>query len=84
MCSFLVKGQNDSGLPLSGNEEPDDGRDDPQVFSESEDYVDFIPPSPEEEMLPAPFVLKSTRYTRIYLKGKDGIFRVGNSWYLYS
>ncbi|KAM3828337.1 recQ-like DNA helicase BLM isoform 2-T2 [Vipera latastei] len=54
-------GQNDSGLPLSGNEEPDDGRDDPQVFSESEDYVDFIPPSPEEEMLPAPFVLKSTR-----------------------
>uniref|UniRef100_A0A8C5STI6 DNA 3'-5' helicase n=1 Tax=Laticauda laticaudata TaxID=8630 RepID=A0A8C5STI6_LATLA len=55
-------GQNDSGLPLSGNEEPDDGRDDPQVFSESEDYVDFIPPSPEEEMLPALFGLKSTRH----------------------
>ncbi|XP_029139155.1 Bloom syndrome protein [Protobothrops mucrosquamatus] len=54
-------GQNDSGLPLSGNEESEDGRDDPQVFSESEDYVDFIPPSPEEEMLPASFVLKSTR-----------------------
>ncbi|ETE69437.1 Bloom syndrome protein, partial [Ophiophagus hannah] len=53
-------GQNDSGLPLSGNEEPDDGRDDPQVFSESEDYVDFIPPSPEEEVLPALFGLKST------------------------
>ncbi|XP_013931554.1 PREDICTED: Bloom syndrome protein homolog isoform X3 [Thamnophis sirtalis] len=56
------KGQNDSGLPLSGNEEPDDGRDDPQVFSETEDYVDFIPPSPEEEMLPASFGLKTTRH----------------------
>uniref|UniRef100_A0A8C6XZ99 RecQ-like DNA helicase BLM n=1 Tax=Naja naja TaxID=35670 RepID=A0A8C6XZ99_NAJNA len=55
-------GQNDSGLPLSGNEEPDDGRGDPQVFSESEDYVDFIPPSPEVEMLPASFGLKSTRH----------------------
>ncbi|XP_058012060.1 recQ-like DNA helicase BLM isoform X2 [Ahaetulla prasina] len=54
-------GQNDSGLPLSGNEEPDEGREDPQVFSESEDYVDFIPPSPEEEMRPASFGLKSTR-----------------------
>ncbi|KAL7980233.1 hypothetical protein Chor_001501 [Crotalus horridus] len=55
--------QNDSGLPLSGNEESEDGRDDPQVFSESEDYVDFVPPSPEEEMLPASFMLKSTSQT---------------------
>ncbi|XP_026540477.1 Bloom syndrome protein [Notechis scutatus] len=54
-------GQNDSGLPLSGNEEPDEGRDDRPVLSESEDYVDFIPPSPEEEVLPALFGSKSTR-----------------------
>ncbi|XP_007434770.1 Bloom syndrome protein [Python bivittatus] len=56
------KGHNDSGFPLSGNEEPGDGRDDPEIFSESEDYVDFIPPSPEEDMLPASFWLKSARH----------------------
>ncbi|XP_063170119.1 recQ-like DNA helicase BLM [Candoia aspera] len=56
------KEQNDSGFPLSGNEEPGDGRDDPQIFSESEDYGDFIPPSPEEDMLPASFWLKSIRH----------------------
>ncbi|XP_061451950.1 recQ-like DNA helicase BLM isoform X2 [Rhineura floridana] len=57
-----LKAQNDAVFMLNGSEDPDDGWNDPVIcseFEDEEDYVDVIPPSPEEEVPSSASSLKS-------------------------
>lgn len=66
LLCHLVKAQNNPGFNLNGSEEPDEEWNDPVVCDEFEDeddlYVDFVPPSPEEETLSSTSSFKSIRY----------------------
>ncbi|XP_053220772.1 recQ-like DNA helicase BLM isoform X2 [Podarcis raffonei] len=59
-----LKAQNDADFILNESEEPDEVWNDPAMYDafEDENYVDCIPPSPEEEIPSSASSLKSIRY----------------------